>query len=200
MSRRAMLWLMTGSIATVLLAFLLHPFVQAYLILPLAGFWQRLVIIYYSFPQIDYWSLFLIVMTIVAITSLAAVHPPGKEQKEHKLPRWGNVARMAFWIERSKRSNYSKWHVARMLAETGLQILQFREYRRMPGRKLEGKDWHPPEPIQGYLQAALKTSFAEYSRRPLFFLRSKTPLDQNLAEVVEYLESQLKDSSPEKTR
>jgi hypothetical protein len=195
MNQRRAIWLLLGLLAALVLAFLLRDLVQTYLILPIANLVWRLVIIYHSFPQIDYWFLLLIVMLLVAIASVAVVRPPDGKKKERKFPQWGSVARLAFWIERSKRSNYSKWHVARMLAETGLQILEFRERRPLPERKLEGKDWHPPAPIQDYLQTALKTTFAEYSQRPSFLSRPKTPLDQDLAGVIEYLESQLEESS-----
>ena len=193
MKRRQALWLVLGLCAAVALAAFLRSLVQTYVILPFTNFLWKLVIIYHCFPQIDYWFLLLIAMVLVTVASLSASRPSGQKKSGRDFPKWGNVERIAFWIERSRRSAYSKWHVARMLAETGLEILEYRERRSIPERKLEGKDWHPPADIQAFLQAALKTTYVEYARRRSFFSRPKTPLDQDLQGVVEFLESQLED-------
>jgi len=193
MKRRQALWLALGFSAAVVMTALLRPLVQTYIILPFTKFLWKLVAIYHLFPQIDYWFLMLIAMVLVTVAGLSTSRPSGERKGERGHSKGGNVERIAFWIERSKRSAYSKWHVARMLAETGLKILEFRERRRIPDRKLEGKDWHPPAGIQAFLQAALKTTYVEYSHRSSFFPRPKTPLDQDVQSVVEFLESQLED-------
>jgi len=194
MKRRNALWLLLGLASAFALAALLRSTVHAHIILPITNFLWKLVILYHIFPQIDYWFLLLIVMTLIAVASLFATRPGGKKKRERERLKLGNVERIAFWIERSKRSDYSKWHVARMLAEIGLKILEFRERRRIPERKLAGKDWHPPQPIQDYLQTALKTTYGDYSHRRSIFAHPKNPLDQDLNAVVELLESQLEDS------
>jgi hypothetical protein len=193
MKRRQVLWLALGISAALVLAVFLRSLVQTYIILPFTKFLWTLVILYHFFPQVDYWFLLIGVLVVITVASLSASRPGGKKKDGRDFHKWGNVERIAFWIERSKRSTYSKWHVARMLAETGLRILEYRERRRIPDRKLEGKDWDPPAPIQDYLQTALKTTYGDYSRRSSFFSRPKTPLDQDLEAVVEFLESKLED-------
>jgi nucleoside-diphosphate-sugar epimerase len=47
----------------------------------------------------------------------------------------------------------------------------------------------PPAEVQAYLQAALRTTYADYPRRHLLDFAPRTPFDQGLEATVAYLES-----------
>jgi len=191
--RRQVFWLTLGLLSAFALAVFLRTLVQTYIILPFTKFLWNLVILYHFFPQVDYWFLLIGVLVVITVASLSPSRPNGKKKDESNYHKRGNVERIAFWIERSKRSVYSRWHVAHMLAETGLKILEYRERRCIPDRTLAGKDWDPPPPVQDYLQNALKTTYCDYSHRRPLFGHPKIPFDQELRDIVEFLESQLED-------
>jgi hypothetical protein len=57
---------------------------------------------------------------------------------------------------------------------------------------LSGPDWAPEEGVQAYLESGLKGSFADYPQGRRFFSRPEpTPLDQDMDEVIEFLEEQV---------
>jgi hypothetical protein len=63
---------------------------------------------------------------------------------------------------------------------------------------LIGTDWTPTKPQQEYLEAGLHGSFANYPQSSKRLVRAiPTPLDHDIADVVDFLERQL-ESLPEK--
>ena len=65
---------------------------------------------------------------------------------------------------------------------------------------LVGADWAPRKELQNYLETGLHGSFADFPHvNRLFGTAPKTPLDFDVSEAVEFLESQVENgSSPRK--
>jgi hypothetical protein len=85
--------------------------------------------------------------------------------------------------------------VANRLGKTAREILSQREGQPISRkfRRLEGRDWNPPQTIHDYLESGLNGSFADFPRPRLpWQTPNPTPLDADPKQVVEYLENQMK--------
>lgn len=193
MKPRRWIYIIAGLIAAVLLAFLLRGLVQDYVILPLARLFWNLRTLYRSIPQAVYWVLLLVVLVSMTISSFSLRFQDKQKSRPEDHIHYGDVQQMAFWIQRSRRGVYSKWHLARSLAELALDILQRRKGSVKREQQLEGPGWAPPAGVQEYLEAALKTSYADYPRRSIFDFNPPTPFDHDFEPTVAYLESLMED-------
>jgi hypothetical protein len=104
------------------------------------------------------------------------------------------VEQLAVEMGRAETGRYFKWIVANRLGRLAYQILLHRESGRPSTRfePLVGEDWQPSSELQSYLEVGLRGSFADYPnpKNPLA-APARTPLDHNIAEAVEFLESQV---------
>jgi hypothetical protein len=191
MRTRTIIFLGLALIMIALLAFLLRGAVQEWIILPLARFFWLVKGYYGAFPQAAYWIVALAIAGLVAILSFRL--PDWEKQSQHKKwkPLPGSVRELSFWIQRGKSGIFPKWHIAHLLAELALDILDRRGTRQKHSQLLIEPDLVPPEKVKNYLEAALTTNSTDYPKPKRFMPVPPTPFDQDLEPVIDYLESLL---------
>jgi hypothetical protein len=189
MNRRQLLVLFAALLAAAILAFLLREVIQVYIILPLARLFWQIRLVYLAIPQVVFWVLLLVALVIFTANSFSLRSRTDRLWRSTARIRYGEVQQMAFWLQRSRRGIYSKWHVANSLANIALDILQQRSGEAKRSMHLSGPGWNPPADIQKYLETGLRTTYADYPRPGIFSRRQTTPFDRDLEPVVAYLES-----------
>jgi hypothetical protein len=177
-----------------LLAFPLRETTYEMVVIPAAYIAWSLNLIYRSFSQGIWWWLILFLVFFMIAFSLM----PGRQIRSKSGPRpkppQGQIENLAVWLQRADRGIYFKWLVAHRLGKLAYQILLHRENGkpRSVFAPLVGADWHPPKELQRYLETGLHGSFADFpSRGGRFAAYPPTPLDHNVAKVVDFLESQV---------
>lgn len=176
-----------------LLAFLLRAAVFEWIILPLAQLFWWLRVLYRAIPQLVYWVILVVVLIYLTISTFV-VHLPEIQKTRHSGGfRIGEVQQVSFWLTRSRRGIFSRWHLANLLANLALDILSRRTSTGKSGLRLAGPGWDPPAQVQGYLEAGLTTTYADYPRPGIFSNEPHTPLDADPEPIVDYLESLLED-------
>jgi hypothetical protein len=107
----------------------------------------------------------------------------------------GNVESLALALQRSKTGVYFKWLVANRLGKLAYQILLQREHGapRSVFAPLTSEGWKAEPEVQQYLEKGLHGSFAEFphNRWGIFAKPEKTPLDHEVADVIEFLEAKV---------
>lgn len=202
MTRRwiARRWIALGGAVVIaaLLAFPLREAVHETIVIPLAYLLWVLGLLYRSLSQGIWWVILAILVLLILARSLAPqLRPSGKVQPRSK-PAIGPVQTLAGWLNRSSGGVYFKWLVANRLGKLAYQILLQRSHGkpRSVFEPLVGPEWHPTPDLQRYLQSGLHGSFADFPN-PRRFLAPpvKTPLDFDINEAVDFLESQFDHSS-----
>jgi hypothetical protein len=178
-------------VGVALLAFLLRGAVREWVILPLARFFWLVRGYYGAFPQAEYWLVALAVAVVVAFFALRLPQWEIRRHQEQGSSMPGSVREMAFWIKRSSGGIYPKWHVAHLLAELALDILDRRGTHQKGARLVDEPDWNPPLEVKKYLDAGLFTSSSQFKRPRRYGPPMATPFDQDLEPVIQYLESLL---------
>jgi hypothetical protein len=191
MRSRVYFFIASGLIAVGLIAFFLREVVQDWVVIPLARLFWLIKGYYGAFPQATYWGIALIVAAVLVLLWLRLPDFERPHQPEQWKPSPGSVREMAFWIQRSKEGIFPKWHLAHLLAELALDILNRRRTRQKDAGFLDDPDWSPPPNVKKYLDAVLSTNYTDYPRQTRFRQDPPTPFDQDLDPVVEYLESLL---------
>lgn len=181
-------------LVAVLLAFPLREMVHEAIVVPVAYILWTLGLFYRSQSQGIWWIILIVLVLLVLIRSLAPpLRPPGRVVPRPK-PARGQVEDLAGWLDRSGQGTYFKWLVANRLGKLAFQILVQRESGkpRSVFEPLAGPDWDPGPELQTYLQSGLHRSFADFPHPRRFFATpTKTPLDLNVEEAVDFLESQI---------
>ncbi len=195
MRSRNYLFIFLGLIVVALLAFILRGVVHDWVVIPLARLFWVINGYYGAFPQAAYWGIALFVAAVLVLLGLRLPnwerpHLPGTWK-----PSPGSVREMSFWIQRSRQGVFPKWHLAHLLAELALDILNRRRSRQKDARLLHDPDWSPPPGVREYLDAALSTNYTDYPRPVRFRHVPPTPFDRDLGPVVEYLESLLENEN-----
>jgi len=182
----------------ILLAFPLRDSVYALVIVPVSYVLWVLRLVYHSVDQVLWWIVLLVAVLAIISRSLL---PNVKLVERHTLktkPVVGQVESLSLWMKKTERGTYFKWLVANRLGKIAHQIL----VQRMGGKPrsffdpLTGPDWTPDPAVQSYLETGLHGSFADYPQNKKYFSKPAiTPMDHDMCEVVEYLESQVSDQS-----
>lgn len=187
-ARRGWLLLLAGLGLAAALGFLLREIVRAYLILPLTKFFWLIRGYYGAFSQASYFIILLVGVVLIGLVSFRLTDWIEIGRRRDERPRRGAVRQMAFWLERSHRSAYARWYVARSLADLALDLLGGRTGGRRRSEDLAGAGWDPPPEIQEYLESALRLSPAGFARN-----EPSSPqvaaLEYDPERVVAYLES-----------
>jgi hypothetical protein len=191
MKSRYYLFLPLILVVAFLLAFLLRGTVKALIIIPLAKVAWLVKGYYGVIPQAAYWLAALGIALIIAILSLQLPDWEIRHRQGHRRLLPGTVREMTFWIQREKAGIFTRWHIAHLLAELALAILDRHGTEAKYARVLAGPDWNPPTSVKNYLDAALSTNYADYPKPRRFESRQLTPFDQDLESVIKYLESLL---------
>ena len=191
MKTREIIFLALVLLVVALLAFLLRGVVQDAIIIPLARFFWLVKGYYGAFPQAAYWVLALAIAALITLLGFRLPDRERREKQDQSRPLPGSVQEMAFWIQRSKGGIFPKWHVAHLLAELALDVLDRRGTRQKNVRLVTGPDWNPPADVKEYLDSALTTSYTDYPKPKRFGPLPPTPFDQDLEPVIDYIESLL---------
>lgn len=194
MKARSVVFIVAGLAAALILTFPLRGFVERVIIEPLAYLFWMLGMLYRAVPQLFLWLLLMLGMLYVAVKSFyrqPRQAPPARRRVEQTLGPVENVARL---LARKKTGVYFKWQLARTLSEIALDLQELSTHAR--SRDLRFPNGMQTE-VRKYLDAGLKTSFADYaspggSLLPERFRKpQKTPFDTDLEPVMQFLESQL---------
>jgi len=173
------------------MAFLLRATVYQWVILPLAQLIWWLGVLYRAIPQIVLWVILLVYLMVVSLRTLVVHWPDIQSDRSSRALRMGDVQQVSFWLSRGRSGVFSRWHVANLLANIALDILSSRTSSGRAGSRLAGPGWDPPADVQRFLEAGLKTTYADYPLRRPFSDNPRTPFDSDPALIVDYLESLL---------
>ena len=177
-----------------LLAFPLREMIYETIVIPAAFIAWNLNLLYRSYPQWIWWFAVIFVVFIMIVFSLAP-RPQARGRREEKSkPTQGPVEGLAVGLLRAEQGMYFKWVVANRLGKLAYNILRHRESGkpRSVFAPLLGTDWEPSKDLQSYLETGLHGSFADYPNVSRFSgAQQQTPLDINVAEAVDFLESQV---------
>jgi hypothetical protein len=190
---RRLILILLMSVGAALLAFPLRETIYETVVIPVAFIGFQVGLFYHSFSQAIWWWLIIAVVLFMLAFSLIPELKPIRRGQEKSKPRHGQVEELAIWLGRARSGVYFKWLVANRLGKLAHQILLDRESGRPRSvfAPLLGQDWQPSKELQTYLETGLHGSFSDFPlpRRPLA-TPPKTPLDHNVGEAVEFLESQ----------
>jgi hypothetical protein len=197
---RRLLVLIGVLIVAGLLAFPLRQMIYESIVVPAGFIAWNLNLLYRSFSQGVWWAAIFVIVLFMLIFSLIP-QPKFRHQMEAKRkPPVGQVEDLATSLGKAERGIYFKWLIANRLGKLAYQILLQRESGRPRSvfAPLIGMDWEPGIELQTYLETGLHGSFADYPHvnRP-FGTPPKTPLDFEVAEAVEFLESQVENGKSE---
>jgi hypothetical protein len=178
----------------ILLAFPLRDTVYEAVIVPLAYVLWILGLAYHSVHQALWWFAVLFFVLIIFSRSFL---PRLKDRERAPLkarPSIGQVESLALWMKKAEKGIYFRWLIANRLGKIAYYILSQRDAgkSRSVFAPLAGADWDPQEQVQAYLETGLHGSFTDYPQPvKLFSPPVKTPLDVDVKDAVEFLESQL---------
>lgn len=193
--KRIRIFALIGALALVLvLAFALQDVIRETVIIPLAYLWWVLGLYYNAFPQMILWICLVVIVLLMLFGSLSSdVVRKGYEEDVTK-PMQGPVEGLAISLEKARSGIYVKWQVAHRLGKLARDLLVQRGdwVNNKATGPLAGRDWHPSQPVEEYLDTGLNGSFADYPNPPWPFGRPQpTPLDLDVNEAVEFLEAQM---------
>jgi hypothetical protein len=184
-----------------ILAFPLRETIFDVVVIPAAFITWNLGLLYRSFSQGVWW--WVIVFFVFFLLAFSLVAEPRFHHRMPIKPRppQGPVEGLAVSIQRADKGIYFKWVVANRLGKLAYQILLQRENGRPRSvfAPLLGADWEPRKELQQYLETGLHGSFADFPHTGNLLGSQRTPLDLNVTEAVDFLESQVENGhSPHK--
>jgi hypothetical protein len=168
------------------------------IVIPAAFIAWNLNLLYRSYPQGIWWLAVVFLALVMIVFSLVPRTVPRGHVPEKRTPPQGQVEGFASNLRRAEQGIYFKWVVANRLGKLAFNILRHRESGkpRSVFAPLLGDDWEPSKDLQNYLETGLHGSFADYPNASRFSgPPRKTPLDMNVREAVEFLESQVENGS-----
>lgn len=193
--KRIQVFTLAGALLMVLvLAFLLQDVIRETVILPLAYLWWVLGLYYHAFPQLIFWICLVVLVSLILFGSLSGGGVSVRRIDRRTKPMYGPVEGLAISLEKAQKGIYVKWLIAHRLGKLARDLLVQRGDRisaKVIG-PLVGRDWNPSQSVDEYLEAGLNGSFADYPNPSWPFGRPRpTPLDLEVNEAVEFLESQM---------
>jgi len=197
MTRRRLLASVGILLIAALLAFPLREVVYLLVVIPLAYLGWILKLFYLSVSQGIWWILVVAIILFMIGRSLLPDIQFGRKSISYQKTERGNVEALAVALAKRSRGIYFRWLVANRLGKLAYQILLLREQGkpRSVFAPLTAAGWDATPEIQEYLEKGLRGSFAEFPNPSwgTFAQPAKTPLDQDVKEVVEFLESRQSD-------
>lgn len=191
-TRRGLI-LVAALIIAAILAFPLRETIYQAVVIPVAYIMWNLNLVYQTFSQgVWWWVIAFIVFFMIAFSLMPRpqIRPRGGPRPK---PPQGQVESLSVWLRRAESGIYFKWLVANRLGKLAYQILLHRESGRPRSvfAPLVGTDWEPASDLQKYLETGLHGSFADFPHRGRFSAPQPTPLDLDVANAVDFLESQV---------
>ena len=198
MTRRRWFTLGGMMVVALVLAFPLQDVIRETIIIPAAYFGWVLGILYQSIPQTFTWLTVVFILSMFLLRSLATSQFRLPRRKLKTPPQSGQVEGLAESLTRVRKGTYYKWQIANRLGRLARDFLILRGDR--DGVKdhspLAGRGWHPTKKVDTYLDVGLRGSFAHFpSPRFSFMPSDPTPLDVDVDEVLDFLETQIKTNS-----
>ena len=176
-----------------LLAFPLRGVVNQLILVPLAYLLWFLKLVYLSMNQAIWWFAAVFVVLLILGQSLLPDLKPVKKLIPFAKHERGNIETLALALDKSKKGIYFKWLIANRLGRLAYEILLQREHGkpRSVFAPLTSEGWEAAPEVQEYLEKGLHGSFADYPNNSWanFGVPEKTPLDHDVVEVVEFLET-----------
>jgi hypothetical protein len=194
---RSARWLAVAGVVIIaaLLAFPLRGIVNELIVVPIAYILWWLGLLYLSTHQVIWWIGILLVVLIILGKSLLPDLKPSRKVVTPTRRERGKVESLAASLQKSNKGIYFKWLVANRLGKLAHEILTQRGHGkpRSVFAPLTGEGWEPTPEMQQYLEKGLHGSFAEFPNtgNRYFAQPSKTLLDHDVAEVIEFLESRI---------
>lgn len=193
MTRQRWLPMLGVIVIAALLAFPLRAVVNQLVLVPVAYLLFLLKLLYVSLDQAVWWVAAVFVVLLILGQSLLPEFKPAKKLIRITKHERGNVETLSLALDKSKKGIYFKWLIANRLGRLAYEILLQREHGkpRSVFAPLTSEGWEAEPEVQQYLEKGLHGSFAEFpsNRWGSFAAPVKTPLDQDVADVVEFLES-----------
>lgn len=193
---RRLLLMAAVLVIAALLAFPLRETIYDMVLVPAAFIGWELGLLYRSFSQVIWWWLAVLIVFILLTFSLVPKVKPAPREQPKSRPKSGQVEDLAIWLGRARGGVYFKWLIANRLGKLAYQILLHRESGRPRTvfAPLVGADWEPSRELQEYLETGLHGSFSDFpSLKGPLAVPPKTPLDYEVRQAVEFLESQVED-------
>ena len=184
-------------VIALLLMFPMRETVYQFVVIPLAYVSWLLKLLYLSLSQAIWWILVIAIVALVLGYSLIPEIKSARKSLVYQKAERGSVEALAVALGKRNRGIYFKWLVANRLGKLAFQLLLQSEHGkpRSVFAPLTTPGWDATPGIQGYLEKGLRGSFAEYPGAGWgnFSPPSKTPLDHDVKEVIEFLESKQAD-------
>lgn len=180
-------------VLALILAFPLRDVLEQVVIVPLAYLVFLAGVIYRTLPQFIWWVAAIIIVLFMFLGSLAPGDRYAAREAVKRQPVPGPVEELAGSIQKTRDGIYFKWLVANRLGKLAYNMLIQRsgERSRSVFAPLLGPDWEPDPHLRKYLEAGLHGSFSDYPSLERSRTFNATPLDVEIGEAVEFLESQL---------
>jgi len=188
-------WLAVAGVVVIaaLLAFPLRGIVNELIVVPIAYIFWLLGLLYLSTHQVIWWMAILVVVLFILGKSLLPELKLSRKPVTPARHERGKVESLARSLQKSNKGIYFKWLVANRLGKLTHEILVQRSNGkpRSVFAPLIGEGLEPTPEMQQYLEKGLHGSFAEFPNTDnrYFAPPSKTSLDHDVAEVIEFLES-----------
>lgn len=199
MTRPQRLLILIGAVVIAgLLAFPLRGMIYETIVIPAAFIAWNLSLLYRSYPQGIWWLVVMFIVFVMLVFSLVPRSTSRGRVEEKRKPPQGQVESLAINLRRAEQGIYFKWVVANRLGKLAYNILRHRENDkpRSVFTPLLGEDWEPTKDLQSYLETGLHGSFADFPNVSRFSgAHQKTPLDMNIREAVEFLESHVENGN-----
>ncbi len=200
MTLRTRRWLILVAVLIVagILAFPMRETIYETVVIPVAFIVWNLNLLYRSLPQGFWWWLVVFAVLLMLAFSLVPRTPFRNTAGAKPKPHLGQVESLAIWLRKAERGVYFKWLIANRLGKLAYQILLHRESGRPRSvfAPLLGTDWEPAKELQTYLETGLHGSFADFPNvKRRVGMPPQTPLDHNVLDAVEFLESQVENGN-----
>jgi hypothetical protein len=177
-----------------MLAFPLRDTIYRMVVIPAAFLAWNFNLLYRSYSQAIWWLVVALTVLFMLVFSLVPQTTSRRKAEEKAKPQLGQVEDLVHWLQKADRGTYFKWLVANRLGKLAHQMLLHRESGRLRSvfAPLVGPDWEPRSELQKYLETGLHGSFADYPyEKHSLGTPRRTPLDVDVAEAVEFLESKI---------
>ena len=198
MTRQRWLPMLGVIVIAALLAFPLRAVVNQLVLVPIAYLLFLLKLLYVSLDQAVWWLAAVFGVLLILGQSLLPDLKPVKKLIPFAKHERGTVETLAVALDKSQKGIYFKWLIANRLGRLAYEILLQREHGkpRSVFAPLTSEGWEATPEVQEYLERGLHGSFADFpnSRWGSFSPPEKTPLDHDVADVIEFLEVKQGDS------
>ncbi len=192
-------WLIIVGVLVIagILAFPLRETIYELIVVPVAFVAWWFALVYRSLPQGIWWWAIVLIVLFMLILSLLPQPRLRRGPLIKTKPPLGQVEALAIWFYKREQGIYFKWLVANRLGKLAYQILLHRESGRPRSvfAPLLGVDWEPTKELQDYLETGLHGSFVDFPNVNHIGAPQRTPLDFDVAEAVEFLESQVENGN-----